>query len=417
MGKFENIPELRGTENYYEWLYNHVSNGTNPFDYVRYALACPCPLIPITPTPTEQEALKTWFKDDGLAKSIILRKINSSVLTLIPDNVSITAREVWNTLAELYDRSDVSLQFSLRAQISTFQMKGASDAEKYVVLHTHANDRLARMGARPSEADTIYALLRGLPKTGIWPVIRKNIETDQHSRNASQSVRSITTVYEPFSHPITILRSTVRPAPGASGRRGEVNPLTGLRKTKNNPSGTACTTPICVGRKRTDHDWSNCFQQGGGKAGQAPWQRDKTQVGGTQVAAVVTQTGVPATSQAQSAGGQTSTQIAAAAVPCPLSNDCFRDLSCAVLEELSEGQAADLTSLATVMSSTILDSGTTTHLIRDPSFFWTFTRDSTVSMRTANQGSLGTEGHGDCVAILKLGDKRIRLRLQGCLYA
>lgn len=199
MGKFENIPELRGTENYYEWrrqteqlllgqgVYNHVSNGTNPFDYVRYALACPCPLIPIAPTPTEQEAVKTWFKDDGLAKSIVLRKINSSVLTLIPDDVSITAREVWNTLAELYDRSDVSLQFSLRAQISTFQMKGASDAEKYVALHTHANDRLARMGARPSEADTIYALLRGLPRTGIWPVIRKNIETELE--RSEQSIR------------------------------------------------------------------------------------------------------------------------------------------------------------------------------------------------------------------------------------
>ncbi|KIK10811.1 hypothetical protein PISMIDRAFT_68034, partial [Pisolithus microcarpus 441] len=161
MGKFENIPELKGTENYYD-------NRTNPFDYIKYASTCPCPLILTAPTVAEQEALRTWFKDDGVAKSVILRKINSSVLTLIPDDVSITAREVWNTLAELYDRSDVSLQFSLHTQISTFQMKGAADAEKYVALHTHANDRLARMGARPSEADTIYALLRGLPKTGIW---------------------------------------------------------------------------------------------------------------------------------------------------------------------------------------------------------------------------------------------------------
>ncbi|KIK15152.1 hypothetical protein PISMIDRAFT_74583, partial [Pisolithus microcarpus 441] len=154
MGKFENIPELRGTENYYEWcrqteqlllgqgVYNHVSSGTNPFDYVKYASTCPCPLIPAAPTSTEQEAIKVWFKNDGLAKSIVLRKINSSILTLIPNDVSITARE-----------------FSLHAQISTFQMKGASDAEKYVALHAHANDRLARMGARPSEADTIYALL------------------------------------------------------------------------------------------------------------------------------------------------------------------------------------------------------------------------------------------------------------------
>lgn len=200
MGKFENVPELRGTENYYEWrrqteqlllgqgVYNHISNGTNPFDYVKYASICPCPLIPTAPTTTEREAMKTWFKDDGLAKSIILRKINSSVLTLIPDDVSITAREVWNTLAEVYDRTDVSLQFSLHAQISALQMKGAMDAEKYVASHVHANDRLARMGAKPSDADAIYALLRGLPRSGIWPVVRKNIETELE--RSEQSTRA-----------------------------------------------------------------------------------------------------------------------------------------------------------------------------------------------------------------------------------
>lgn len=71
-------------------VYSHVSNGTNPFDYVKYASNCPCPLIPAAPTATEQEAIKAWFKDDGLVKSIVLRKINSSVLSLIPDDVSIT---------------------------------------------------------------------------------------------------------------------------------------------------------------------------------------------------------------------------------------------------------------------------------------------------------------------------------------
>ncbi|KAI6018528.1 hypothetical protein PISMIDRAFT_96821 [Pisolithus microcarpus 441] len=166
MGKFENVPELRGTENYYKWqwqtkqlllgqgVYSHVSSGTNPFNYIEYPLVCPCPLIPAAPT-----AMRTWFKDDGAAKSIVLRKINSSVLTLIPDDVSITAQEVWNTLAELYNQSNISLQFSLCTLILTFQMKGATEAEKYVALHTHANNRLACMGVRLSEADTIYALL------------------------------------------------------------------------------------------------------------------------------------------------------------------------------------------------------------------------------------------------------------------
>lgn len=114
MGKFENIPELKGTENYYEWrrqteqlllgqgVYNHISNGMNPFDYVKYASTCPCPLIPTAPTVAEQEALRSWFKDDGVAKSIILRKINSSVLTR-------TLRSIRRLFTVLFTRSDLDL--------------------------------------------------------------------------------------------------------------------------------------------------------------------------------------------------------------------------------------------------------------------------------------------------------------------
>lgn len=204
------------------------------------------------------------------------------------------------------------------------------------------------------------------------------------------------------------------------GGRGEVNPVTGLRKTRNNPSGTPCSTPICLGRKRVDHDWNNCFQAGGGRAGQAPWQKGKGGAAANtpQVAAVAGSTPSTTNTGSQLTGVQTNTQVAAAAIQCPPTEDYFRNLSCAMLEELHDAETGgNLACHAAVASSTILDSGTTTHLIRDSSFFWTFTRDSTVSMKTANQGSLNTEGYGDCVAVLKLGGKRIRLKLEHCLYA
>ena len=195
MGKFENVLELRGTENYYEWrrqteqlllgegVYNHVSQGTNPFNYVDYASMMPEPVLLGLPTAEERELIKSWLKDDGAAKSIIMRKISSTVLTLIPDNISITAREIWTILANHYDRADVSLQFSIKARIASFQMKGASDAEKYIAAHTHANEKLARMGAKPTETEAIYALLRGLPKSGLWPMIRKTIEGEVERSN------------------------------------------------------------------------------------------------------------------------------------------------------------------------------------------------------------------------------------------
>ena len=66
-------------------------------------------------------------------------------------------------------------------------MKGASNAEKYIAAHTAANERLARMGARPADSDAIYALLRGLPSSGLWPMICKGIEMEIQ-RNGQQIV-------------------------------------------------------------------------------------------------------------------------------------------------------------------------------------------------------------------------------------
>ncbi|KAI5985461.1 hypothetical protein EDD15DRAFT_2200566 [Pisolithus albus] len=293
-----------------------------------------------------------------------------------------------------------------------------------------------------------------LPRTGIWPVIRKNIETElerseQCARTAASSIfapaqpawpppaTTPVTPHNPFgpvqhsTNPFltttsphlaqftqypaslgvgtytfkhaaqTIIKEAMQmtneastPGPGSeyasaalAGKHGEVNPVTNLRRTKNNPSG----------RKRVDHDWDNCFHPGGGKAGQAPWQRSKATpaVGTTPSATVAVATPSPPV-QANSAQ-TTMTPLAAAVTPYPPTDSYFRDLSCAVVEELAGTEQADqgssdLAALATATLSTILDSGTTTHLIKDSSLFWTFTRDSTVSMRTASHGSLSTEG-------------------------
>ncbi|KIK12370.1 hypothetical protein PISMIDRAFT_121022 [Pisolithus microcarpus 441] len=173
-----------------------------------------------------------------------------------------------------------------------------------------------------------------------------------------------------------------------------------------------CSTPICIGHKQIDHDWNNCCQPGGGKVGQAPWQKAKSANTISQVAATVTP--APTVTTPQSGGPQVTAPLAAVAIQCPSADSYFRDLSCATYGRVTSGER--VMSLAEATFSTILDSGTTTHLIRDLSLFWTFTQDSTVSMQTANQGRLNMEGYGECVAVLKLGDKHIHLQLEHCLH-
>ncbi|KIJ15728.1 hypothetical protein PAXINDRAFT_11321 [Paxillus involutus ATCC 200175] len=69
MGKFENVPELLGMENFYEWrrqaehlllgegVYNLVSKGIDPNNYVEYASVMPTPLLGGSPTSSEREAI------------------------------------------------------------------------------------------------------------------------------------------------------------------------------------------------------------------------------------------------------------------------------------------------------------------------------------------------------------------------
>jgi hypothetical protein len=101
-------------------------------------------------------------------------------------------------------------------------------------------------------------------------------------------------------------------------------------------------------------------------------------------------------------------------------NQSDSDLACAIIEELPDDSmpsAEDIACIVRQSMSTILDSGTTSTLITDLEYFWTFSTDSRVTVKTANHGRLPTSGHGDCVADLCIGGKTRRLRLTNCLHA
>ena len=64
MGKYDYILELTGASNFHKWkshvtlalgregIYNHVSDGTDPTDFVEFASFLPTPTVASTPTPT-----------------------------------------------------------------------------------------------------------------------------------------------------------------------------------------------------------------------------------------------------------------------------------------------------------------------------------------------------------------------------
>ena len=77
MGNFENVPELTGTENYYKWrrqtkclllgedVYNHVSDGTDTLDFIKYTSTMPKPTITGTHHILRKRRFKPGLKTMG----------------------------------------------------------------------------------------------------------------------------------------------------------------------------------------------------------------------------------------------------------------------------------------------------------------------------------------------------------------
>jgi hypothetical protein len=97
-----------------------------------------------------------------------------------------------------------------------------------------------------------------------------------------------------------------------------------------------------------------------------------------------------------------------------------RELACAIIEEFDDEafpSPEDIACIAAQSLSTILNSGTTSTLITDREYFWTYSNDSRTVVKTANHGKLPTMGRGDCVADLSVNGQVFRLRLSDCLHA
>jgi len=436
MGKFDHIVELLGADTYPSWrravrlalagegLWNHCSSGTDPNDIAEFASSIPAPATAGSPTADERKAMKEWLKEDAQAKAIIGRKLSPVVQNMLNEDFS--AREQWEMLAKRFARLDVTSQFELRTQLFTERLKDADDASRYLGVFENGRRRFAEMGVTFTDEEAIWMFLHGLPDTPQWVVYRSltigmynnQPTTSSSATPATQTKVTFEQVATSFSEEASRQSGQLKLArPGSeyanvlttvSAAERKVNPATGVRVHKNNPKGVPCDNPVCTGLPRSlTHDREHCMQQGGGMEGKAPWARGSGAKSKKDVAAVAAEA-----TDAGTASSSTST----AQTPTPTSSH-RRDLSCALIEEIPPESSENFSLLTSQSLSTILDSGTTSTVIMDRDFFWTYSSDPSIQVKTANHGTLSTSGRGDCIAELTIGGKTHRLRLTNCLHA
>jgi hypothetical protein len=430
MGKYDHIPELLGSENYVGWstkmqyalvcedLWCHINTVVDPADLLGTPSVKPVPVDLANIMAAETTAIREWLLNNMKAKDLITHRLSPSVRSLVSHSHTISARKVWQMLAEHFNQTDTSAQYQLRQRLDTLWMKDSADAMNYVGQHAVLCERLHDSGAPLRDRDAIYSILIGLPQMPIWQQFKSMLEQRMHD----EIMTAMATRPSTFTIDSCVSRITAEAArhvhaqavhlarPGSEYANAasssnmntpNVNSITGLRKHRHNPDGVFCTTPRC---NKGDHDHAHCYQKGGGMEGQAPWMRNKKQKdepkNTANVAAATTTTTPPAPAPV------------IAAVLADLSS-LMQDLSFASITEIPD----EIACATKLLFMTILDLGTTVTIVKDRWFFHTYSTENPVDVLTANHGILQTTGCGTCVAWFMIGGCRLRIRLSNCLHA
>lgn len=412
--KLDHIELLVGSSNYDAWRrgISQVLQGEGYWGHVE-GDADVFSAFPIEPTPAAPTSLSTadeitayrdWWKADSKSRTIIERRITPVTLALLPQGVQVTARSVWETLRGLYSRRDVMSQFELRDRLACTKLKDHRDLDRYIGEFKTGRLRLLEMGLLYTEYDMVHSIIRGLPTTGSWPhfamliiqATQDHIDSQSHATVPAAPDTLLTRVISRLVVECQRIESS-RPV-GKSGPGSEYCNLAGpsnsgsvIHKHEKNPDGVLCTT---CGKK--SHDHAHCFAKGGGMEGQGPKQpKDGKGKGKPELAAVAV-----ATTSLTSPSPDLATYIG--------------DLSCA----MSEGPSAEeFAGLLNGSFASILDSGTSSHLLKDRSVFWTYKTTQARSMRTANHGILQTKASGDCLVRFTLKGVTTTVKLRDCLHA
>ena len=417
--KLDHIELLVGASNFAIWkrgisqvlqgegYWGHVEGSPSPF--------APFPRSPEPSPPTEKSSMEAvtayqeWWQKDSKARTIIERRISPISLNLLPQGLGVTARAIWSRLNTLYGRVDVMSQFDLRDRLSRARLKDHTDLDRYVGEFQAGRVKFIEMGVPYSEAEMVHQMLRGLPSTTSWTnfkqlltqVVQDHLDRETPSSDDAAPDMLLNRIISRLDiecQRLATEKGHLKVGPG-SEYANLANSSAPIRKHPNNPKGVTCSN--C---NKRSHDADHCWAKGGGMEGQGPKTRpsnsskSSTSTSPSEVACLTSPPTAPP-------------EVACLASPSPSPSTFVGDLSCAILPSV------DLALLAQGHLNTLMDSGSSSHLVRSREFFWTYDQSRARNVTTANLGTLSTHAAGDCLAKVTFSGVTTILKLRDCLHA
>ena len=416
----------------------------------------PMPILPVNPSPDDLADFNRWWDADNIAQHILASRLGPVPRGLLPSTTvaTRTALSIYKMLVQYYGTCSYADCADL-----------ANSLYSSVCVHGRVPDYVSkwRIGiSRLQSARFPFSIkmclnqfVRGLPLIAAFTSLRSTLP-DRIAAAGDTDYGAFITLTETVLEQDTIFRaasqaqssrSSQRPPPSSSA----VPPPSSLLPVNAPPSASAPVSAdahnhssraslYCTNCKLTGHLVPTCFKKGGGMEGRrAEYLANREQVRAffsemLDDAADNFDTGadfssspdlsIESTHLPPMLDDQLVQPMAAMLFNLDAPNSSVRlDLYSKSSFEISGfafSGSTDFTTSAFVsvlsLFNALLDSGCTHHIVRDRSLFYNYTPKS-ISIGTANCGTLDALGTGDVDFRSLFGTKSVIFTLRGCLYA
>jgi hypothetical protein len=451
---------LEGQSNYQTWervmkltllgedLWKYVSSEKDKKN--RLKLGIYAPELSTKPTSEEIEALDKFNSASVSAAAVILRKLSPTVLMLVPRSIEQDPRAVWAHICTQYNYTDINAQFAILNHLERARLKDANDAQRYLAEFSSGFERLTNAGMTTTENQRIHLIMKGLPTVGQWGMFNYTL---QHQLSQAASTG------KPMTH-LSVIEKIQTEARNKIGFQAYLEPGPGSEfsnaASETNTSRRNASITACGNCGRNGHSKDKCWEQGGGAEGQKPeWMilRDretskkpewKVMRDAARKSARTSKGEKPIPTP-----GKSSIELSNAALdfeysfatldiedesvdiitrfedviqyvngpPFATSDETSdeqnEEFCLAALKEISE----EVAMTAGMSGSSLMDSGSSSHVVRDREVFWTYDTNQHPNVRSICQGTLQTLARGDCVVIARSEQGPVKIHLKDCLHA
>ena len=210
--------------------------------------------IPPAPTEDERKAVTKWIAEDKLCFGLI--KISISADERVHMTGTNTSAALWKSLCDVKEPKGMLGALAARRRLFRLVAEEGTSMADHITTFRKLQNECTKMGVSVPDADLALLLITSLSEF-------LGLHSLHHSSDLTM-LASTTTIS--LSALITALCEE------DERRRTKANATESAQRAVGKSSRPK---PICTNCKKSGHSMENCYAKGGGKEGQAPWNKKK----------------------------------------------------------------------------------------------------------------------------------------------